>query len=205
VRFRVGPVPESATFDPVKDGWTALREPSPWLAQLLALPIALVLYAVVVAAWLGMFFNSTSWPTPFWQFVVTFVLVLPLHEFVHVLFHPMAGAAPSTIVGVWPAKLLLYAHYDEAISRDRFVVILLSPLFLLTVVPMFLCALSRVAPGPVLFLTIVNAMAACIDVLGAFMLLVQVPRGATVRNLGYRTWWTSAAAAQPRHRADAAR
>ena len=203
MRFRVGPIPESEGFHPAEDGWTALKEPSPWLAQLFALPIALALGAVVVAAWFGISVEFTTRPMSGWELAATLILVIPLHEFVHLVFHPGRGVSPRTIVGVWPSKLVFYVHYDEAVSRDRFVVILFAPLFLLTVLPMLFCALFRVAPGPVLFLTIVNAMAACVDVLGALMLLVQVPRGATVRNLVYRTWWTSAA--QPRHRAVAAR
>ena len=42
MRLHYGKIPEDESFLPKQAGWTPLREPTPWIAQLISLPIAIL-------------------------------------------------------------------------------------------------------------------------------------------------------------------
>lgn len=50
MRVHLGAIPSSPDFEAVTP-WKSLREPTPWLAQLIALPIGVVAGLVVTALW----------------------------------------------------------------------------------------------------------------------------------------------------------
>ena len=85
-----------------------------------------------------------------------------------------------------------YAHYEGELSRNRFVAILLLPIIILSLLPMLLAIGLQSASYAWAFASSLNALFACVDVFGAAMVLCQVPRGATLRNQGWRTYWKQA-------------
>ena len=46
MRFQYGPIPEDDEFHPEAQGWSDLREPSPLIINLLAIPTAILLLAM---------------------------------------------------------------------------------------------------------------------------------------------------------------
>lgn len=192
MRFHWGSIPEAPGFHPEAGGWKPLREPSPWPAQLLALPIAIGVGLAAAAAWPFIAPSGISGGQP-WALLAAILLLVPIHELVHVAFHPGFGASPSTVLGVWPAKALLYAHYCDELPRNRFLAILAAPLLFLTVVPMVLCSVLSVAPAAVVVFTVLNGVVTCVDLFGFGLVAAQVPGAAVVRNQGYRTWWRAPA------------
>jgi hypothetical protein len=197
VRFHVGPVPESPEFRPEAEGWTPLREPSSWGAQLLALPLGFVVLALVLSAWWALIPTRYAYATFFWAGVL-FLPMLPvqvvLHEVAHSWMHPHGGRSDATLFGFWPARLVFFVHYDGDLSRDRFLATAAAPFVILTLVPLALCAALSIAPFPVITLTGLNAVGASVDLLAIVLVASQVDRGAVVRNQGYRTWWRSVGA-----------
>ena len=196
MRFKVGPIPASPEFPAIGGGWLPLREPSLWVAQLSAVPMAVAIVFGFVWAWA--FVGGSGWarvamPTVFELIVPVLIVAVPFHEFVHALFHPRLGLTDATTLGIWPRKVVLYAHYEGELSRRRFVLMLVAPFALLSVAPYLLCAALSVAPPLVVALTIANGAAACVDLLGAALVAFQLPRGSVVRNNGDRTWWRVAA------------
>ena len=199
MRFHSGAIPENPTFHPEAEDWRSIREPGPIAIQILAIPVAVLL--MILTGWL------------FWQFlpskfifeemapyhleltIVVLFLLLPVHELLHALCHPGFGFSNQTVLGVWPSKLLLYAHYEGALSRNRFLVIVLSPLIGLTLIPLVILALlSSYTPSLNVIvnlgcLAFVNAASASGDVIAFFAVLLQIPASGVIQNQGWRTFW----------------
>jgi hypothetical protein len=189
MRFHLGAIPSSPDFVPDAP-WRSLRQPSsPWLENLLALPIGVVAAAVVAALWflvtpLRDITPAMSLPA----FLLLFAGLVVVHELLHALVHPMAGCSPHSILGFW-SSLGCYAHYDGEMSRDRLVAILLMPLLILSIVPLLVSAVTQVSSGWVAFVSAFNALCACVDMLLAGSVLFQIPATAIVRFKSWRIFW----------------
>ena len=189
MRFHFGAIPNSPDFVP-DASWRSLRQaPSPMFENLLALPLGVVAAVTVAALW----FRVTplqditpAMPLPAYLLLIAGFVVV--HELIHALVHPMAGLSPRTIMGFW-AALGFYAHYDGEMSRNRLVACLLMPLLLLSIVPLLVSAITQVAPGWVAFVSALNALAACVDMLLAGSILLQIPATAIVRFKSWRIFW----------------
>jgi hypothetical protein len=199
MRFHLGPVPADEAFDPEGEGWTSLREPNPWQMQAMAIPLGLLMCGPALAAllfltpvdldsWLG-------WEEPsrlhvhLAALLAGLILLIPAHEMVHALLHPGFGAGRGTIVGVWPARLLFYAHWEGPVTKERLQAILIGPLVVWTVGPILLAAILGLSWPAIGLLALLNALVSCGDMLGFLLVAWQVPRGAVMRNKGYWTWW----------------
>jgi hypothetical protein len=194
MRFRLGRVPSTPGFHPEQGGWRRLREPGPLLMQVLALPVAGVVFVVLgaVAVLLGMAHFREVHPA---AYLLILVGIIPVHEGLHVLAHPEQGRSPDSIVGFWPKTLLFYAHYDQVLTRNRMLLILLLPFLVLSVVPLAVCGLLGWHWSWVGVLSVWNGLLSCGDLFGVMIVAWQVPQAARVRNQGYRTWWTTEEAA----------
>ena len=189
MRFQLGAIPSSPDFVPDAP-WRSLRQaPSPWMENLLALPIGVVAAAVVAVLWflvtpLSDITPAMSLPT----FLLSFAGLVVVHELIHALVHPMAGLSPHSILGFWPS-VGFYANYDGEMSRNRLVAILLMPLLIISIVPLLVSAAAQVSSGWVAFVSAFNALCACADMLLAGSLLFQVPATAIVRFKSWRVFW----------------
>ncbi len=187
MRFVWGPIPEDPEFQPLADGWNSLREPEPIRMQFLAIPFMIVTVAVVAAA--------IAFGTPMslrgvgdW-FLLAFLVVIPIHELLHALTQPQFGLTRRTYLGVWPAKLVFYAHYEGELTRERFLFILAVPTIVLTVVPLTACVLFGWNAPFLAAVASANGVSAAGDLFGLFLISTQIPRGALVRNQGWRSYW----------------
>ena len=187
MRFVLGSPP--STEITIGPSWNALREPSPWAMQALALPVGAALAFAVLYVWV-------RWaPTPPFAFegslkvLVVLALLVAFHEALHALAHPSFGLSRKSAVGFWPSRLLFYAHYEDSMSRNRLIFILLMPTLVLSFLPLLLASSLQIQSGWLLFISCLNALLAGVDILGVLLLLVQVPASATVQNEGYKTYW----------------
>ncbi len=188
MRFHLGAIPSSPDFVPDAP-WRSLREPSPWLENLLALPIGVGAAVVVAVLW----FLLTPLPhvTPAMSlpaFLLSFAGLVVVHELIHVLVHPMAGRSPHSVVGFWPS-VGFYATYDGELSRNRLVAILLMPLLIISFVPLLVSAVTQVSSGWAAFVSAFNALCACADILEAGLVLFQIPAIGIVRYRSLRIYW----------------
>jgi hypothetical protein len=189
MRFHLGAIPSSPDFVP-DASWRSLRQPpSPLIENLLALPIGVVAAVAVAALWFLVtpvrdITPAMSLPT----FLLVFAGLVVVHELLHALVHPMAGRSPHSILGFW-ASLGFYAHYDGEMSRNRLVAILLMPLLIISIVPLFVSAVTQVSSGWVAFVSAFNALCACVDMLLAGSVLFQIPATAIVRFKSWRIFW----------------
>ncbi len=101
----------------------------------------------------------------------------------------MAGRSPHSILGLWPSRMVFYAHYDGELTRDRFIAILMTPFVVISLFPLLIGAVCHYASWTMAFVSTVNTLLACGDLLGAGMVFFQIPKGTTVRNQGWKTYW----------------
>ncbi len=222
MRFHYGAVPEDPTFDPQADGWRGIREPGPVALQILAIPVALATLALLgmatlaIAPGLGgsknqvrLTFGLPEGGQGGWAGLGFFLLnllvllagmlvVIFIHELVHALLMPDGGRSPRTLIAVWPEKLLFYAYHLGALTRNRFLLVFAGPLLALTGLPLVLLAILAPFPGTIVAqgllagVALFNGASACGDIIGFWLVLLQIPANALVRNQGWRSYWKTA-------------
>jgi hypothetical protein len=161
--------------------------------NLLALPVGVVAAATVAALWflvtpLRDITPAMSLPA----FLLLFAGLVVVHEGIHALAHPMAGRSQHSILGFW-AALGFYAHYDGEMSRNRLVACLLMPVLIISIVPLLVSAVTQVSSGWVAFVSAFNALCACVDLVLAGSVLIQIPATAIVRFKSWRIYWRNGA------------
>jgi hypothetical protein len=210
MQFHCGAVPEDGQFQPETEGWSDIREPSPIAVQVIALPVAIGLLGFLggllfLALPQGVFSIITVavavTKINVWGIVIICALLIPAHELVHALCHPRFGLSQNTIVGVWPTRLVFYAHYEGPMSRNHFAWVFVGPFVVLSLVPIGIIALLRAVPlspnvvACLVILSLINGAASAGDLIGLLLILFQIPGSATVRNRGWKTFWKSTAEA----------
>lgn len=212
MRVHIGPPPCSPDFDPVHEGWIQLREPTPIMLQFIAAPIAVALSIVLYLGWskltpIAVSNDGLASRTPITEtdagpahdfvgpsqavlcIVGGFFLLILVHELLHAFSMPDWGLTPQTLIGVWPSRMLFYAAHLSQLSKVRFIIVFMTPLIVLTIVPLLTCVALQAGNTVVATVSVVNGACACGDLVGAAMVAWQVPRTAQVRNQGWQTWW----------------
>ena len=204
MRFRYGPIPEDDVFDPEAQGWSDLREPSPLIVNILAIPVAILLisatgYAISLA-WPGGFqaimeeVLEQSSINPFLVSLVIVLISIPVHELVHLIIHPEFGRSNKSVFGLWLSRGMFYAHYEGAVTRNRFLSILAAPYLVLAWLPVIVIAIFGTSvPIEYVVILVLMALINCAlpagDMLGFFLLMSQVPSTACVKNKGWKSYW----------------
>jgi hypothetical protein len=116
MKLHWGPPPESPDFQPALEGWTALREPSPTMLNLIAGPIGFSALFLVGWGWVAtgnspeLSFNLPAsflvLPHILLTVIGGFLALVAVHEMVHALGYPRCGWTTATLIGVWPRHLL---------------------------------------------------------------------------------------------------
>lgn len=199
MRFHLGPPPATPNFAPQEQGWTPLREPSPLVLNFLAVPIGLVMAIAIGAAW-GME-KLSSLPGlqafgmygPLLEPLIVLFVGLPLlilgHEWIHTWPYPRGGWTDQTLIAAWPSKMLFYALHLGPLGRNRWLVVYLLPLFVISILPLLVCRLLGINPFAVAAVSTINALLSGGDIIGFGLIARQVPAGAMVQNQGWNTWW----------------
>jgi hypothetical protein len=197
MRFKLGAPPESPDFQPEAEGWTLLRQPNPFLLQVLAIPVAALVVLVLAFGWYFLTALATTPVTLHGGSLLVFILVfllglgvlIAVHELLHGAGHPGFGLSSATTLGFWPSRLLFYAAYRGVMSRNRYLWVGFLPFLVLSVVPLLVAAVFAVNPIPLFLVSMVNGLAACGDFIIFTLLFWQVPAGALIREQGWAVWW----------------
>jgi hypothetical protein len=190
MRFVLGPIP----VDPAptaRPGWTRAKEPPLWLVTwILAWPVAAVLSAgagFAVGRLTPIAGDGLNLPA----LLALAVVLVVAHELVHAGFHPRCGLSRKTILGFWPSRWIVFAHYCGPRSKARFLAGMLGPLIVLSVVPIVLASLFGLTWWGLGALAIINAAVSCGDAIGFVVVLFGVPADTLVQNSGWQTYWRS--------------
>lgn len=186
MRLAFGPIPENRSFLEADPSWRPIREPSAFWAQIVSLPLGGVAALVVVV--LILVFSRHLVGYPGWWTVPALLLLFPIHEAIHLLFHPRQGRSPHSIAGFWPKLFIFYAHWDSSWSKPRFAACLGAPLLSISFLPLLLTSIWGLGGPTVACVMIANAAASGVDLLG-ILLILQVPSRALVQNAGWKTYW----------------
>jgi hypothetical protein len=146
MRFHYGPFPEDAEFQPEAQGWRSIKEPGPLLIQVLAIPVALVVFLSLVTAITLLSAGEPGLIIFSGKAIILLLVIIPIHELVHVLCQPGFGLSHNSVIGVWPARLAFYAHYAGPITRGRCLVGMVAPFVVLSLVPLLILALNHWIP-----------------------------------------------------------
>ena len=191
MKFMLGPMPENDDFHPSETGWSRIKETSPVLLHLLALPVAVVLMVLTFLfcrAFLGpdvFRLDMINMALVYW----TIVIVIPIHEVVHAISTPSWGMSDKTVVGFWPRKVLPYAIYTDALTRTHIIWFIFMPFLILTVFPATVMCLLRLDIPVLYYFILVNAGCSGADIVQVPIFLSQVPRGGIIRNKGFKSYW----------------
>jgi hypothetical protein len=91
--------------------------------------------------------------------------------------------------------VLFYAHYQGAMSRNRFLVALAMPYIVLGLIPIPIIAVSQIfgltslTSIALAYLSLIGSVLACGDAVGFGVVSLQIPSSAVVRNKGWKTYW----------------
>ncbi len=201
MRFIVNPTPPAAIPQPLTEGWSLIRQPTPRRALAAAIAAGLGLAVIplllsVLEAWLFPIPDTRPYVTiGVWTVVAVVPVSVVLHELLHLLGHPGGGRSPRSQVLVWPRKLQIGVYYAGFMPRSRWLAMRLAPLFGLTALP----ALLLLATYPVLIdffwqqfivlVILVNSLGAGGDLVAAQIVTRQVPRGGEVGIWQGRACW----------------
>lgn len=192
MRWKWGAIPETPGFEPERDErWQPLAEPELERFQ----SMAMATMGVSLLPLLAMWWAAAEWAgaSPWGRSMLWASLCLPLlvavHEAVHMLAHPGGGRHDHSVLGGVPKQGLFFAMYLGEMSRERLLLVLVAPLFALTLLPWLLCVGFRAYSPFWATISVVNGISACGDILSLWLVWRGTPRGAVVRNQGWKTWW----------------
>jgi len=202
MRLIKGETPLIPDFYPEEQGWTSLKEPDVNTLQFIAIPgglalILITILAVMTVMPLQELLHGLKLFAKTFIFLAVIIVMIPVHELLHALCHPQFGFSRETIIGVWPEKMLFYAHYMGELSRNRFLLVFAAPWLGLTALPVLIIAAWRIfmpeLESPVLgqlaMIALTGSLLSSGDIIGFSLILKQVPANAIVKNQGYKTWW----------------
>jgi hypothetical protein len=188
LKFRIGEMPSSPSPGP--GDYHPVREPDAKTFEVIATSGFAVLIVVASAAWhLSV---DVQWGDGFaWRIVqIGFVaaVLVPVHELSHAVCYPNSPGE-DVVIGFSRRLGMFYAGFNGEISRTRSTVVYLFPFLVLSILP-FLVALSFDFDSEWLALfSIINAGFSGADLYSVALVISQVPRGASVRNSGWNTYW----------------
>lgn len=209
MRFVLGQPPDDPSFHPEpRAGWRRVNEMGPRVLMAVGTIIGIPLAVLIGFLWSHiplspLSFRIDSMGLGSWMVVLlplimmvalaTFLIVLVVaHEFVHVLAFPRCGLTSATVFGVWPSRLLPYAHHSGPVSYRRLIVVAFAPFIVLSVLPLIASYFGLLrSPLSALFSTL-NAMACGGDVAVCLTLAYQLPINAILHSKGWNTWWHAA-------------
>ena len=198
MRLHYGSIPDE--FEP-DSSWRTIREPGPLLVQVIATPIGLGLAFVIGYWWLQLgdtlkiVLPSGAAVMMLVAFALSFPVLIVVHELIHAVVYPEFGMSRKSIIGVWPSRFLFYAHHSAPITKERFLAVFAMPFLVITIVPLVFASFGLLPKAWMFWATWFstwNALFACGDAFGFFMILFQVPRRSLVQNKGWRTYWKPA-------------
>lgn len=185
MQFIYNRFPDDPEFEP-GGKWVPLKESANlWVIQLQALPFMIVnLLTIILLLWaIGISFELDPL-----LILLSFVIFAPVHEFIHALFFPESILSKNIYFGFTTKGFVPFAAYIGEMKRNTFIRSLLAPFVIITILG-FACLLLLGSNSLIEHIIVFNALGACADCLGVYLLLRQVPRNAIVRNKLIRTYW----------------
>jgi len=135
-------------------------------------------------------------PAPWAILGAVFLAFVPLHELLHLIWHPHGGLSERSWIVVWPARLKVGVYFQGILSRSRWLAMRAAPFLFLSLVPaVIVLAFPRLdlAIGSALsFLMVLNTLGSGGDALAILLVLPQVPSSGILQFDDGRARWGNA-------------
>jgi hypothetical protein len=180
-----------------------VRQPGRWTSLILAWLAGIILLAILILIPLlfsvlhGIQKSTVSAggeAVPWIGILLSFLLCIIAHEFLHASWHPDFGLSDSTLLFIGLRKLQFGVYYEGVFSRTRWLMMRLFPTFALTVLPLiawlfFYDGLSYAWQSYLMILLITNSLGSGGDLVAALIVLLQVPASGTLHFYRGRAYW----------------
>lgn len=187
----------SLHLDLIKNGWVPMKEPKNLISAIL-LSIPLMIVAAIISIGVINIFSTISLSdfgltpdsisiTINLGIIFLLVLLLVLHELLHLIFIPNFIKSEKTYIG-----LTLFGGFvitEEEISKSRYIFITLAPFMIISIIFPLLLSVFGLLTTTLKFLIILNSMASSVDMLNLLLIIKQVPKNATLKSNGPDTYW----------------
>ncbi|WP_313798277.1 DUF3267 domain-containing protein [Cytobacillus sp.] len=187
----------SLHLDLIKNGWVPMKEPKTLIsAILLSVPLMVVnaiisigvinIFSTVSLSEFGLLSDSIS-ITINLGIIFWLVLLLILHELLHLIFIPNFIKSEKTFVG-----FTLFGGFvitEEVVSKSRYIIITFAPFMIISIILPLILSVFGLLTTTLKFLIILNAMASSVDMLNLLHIIKQVPKNAALKSNGPDTYW----------------
>ncbi|MCL1701565.1 DUF3267 domain-containing protein [Lysinibacillus sp. Bpr_S20] len=184
----------------INNGWIPMKEPKNLISAIL-LSIPLMIVASMISIGIINIFSSISLRdfgftsggisiTINVSVILGIVLLLIIHEILHLIFIPNFMKSEKTAVG-----LTLFGGFvitEEEISKSRYLFITVAPFIILSIIFPLVFSAFGLLTTTLKFLIILNSLGSSVDLLNLLLIMKQVPKNATLTCNGPNTYWKKA-------------
>ncbi|WAM32795.1 DUF3267 domain-containing protein [Caldicellulosiruptor morganii] len=187
MKFRIGKPPINENVNVTE--WIPVKEPKNiWVTQILSMPIGLITAGLIF--FISYYFKGIKLPKPILIYPFAIFLVILLHELIHAMCFPGSIFSENTVIGYWPEAGVYYVHSNEALKRNRYLLVYVAPFFILSVIPtIIMLFLNFIRNDLILLIALLNAIGSCVDIFFTILVLLQVPKEAILVNSEEKTYW----------------
>ena len=189
-------------FEPEKEGYTKMKEPSMEKLLLIAFPVGFIVsYMLFIMAQilththLQFFcFVDTNLPILietalfFIGFALFNVIIIVFHEGVHALCFPEGITSKHVGFGFHKSGAF-FAFYTETISKRRMIFTMLMPFVLFTIAPLIIIIIIDKNIPFLMMALLYHALLASGDLVGLSLVIKNTPKNSVLKNKGYFTYY----------------
>jgi len=119
-------------------------------------------------------------------------MVLVFHELSHAVMFTCGRVRGLRVECVWQ-KYRPHLRYHGAVSRSRYIAVLVAPLVAVSIVPIVVSVVLSLHSGDLVLISLLNALVSGGDAIAAALVLLQVPANGIVQRRGECVIWRAIA------------
>lgn len=181
----------------IEDNWIPMKEPKN-VASAILLSIPLMIIAGSISIFVLNIVSSISLSefgittngyafTIYFSDILWLVLLLVLHELIHLIFIPNFIKSEKTYAGLTVFGGFVFT--EEEISKARYIIITIAPFVIISLILPLVLSVFGLLTTTVKFLIILNALGSSVDLLNLILVIKQVPKNAVLKSNGPYTYW----------------
>ena len=119
--------------------------------------------------------------------ILGILLILVIHEFIHLIFIPNFMKSDKTFIGVTIIGGFVYS--EEMITKSRYILITMAPFIIISVILPLLLGIIGLLNPLAKFLILLNSMGSSVDILNLILIALQIPSNSYLTSNGTNTYW----------------
>lgn len=181
----------------ITENWIPMKEPKNLISAIL-LSIPLMIIAASISIFIIYIFSSISLSefgittngyafTIYLSDILWLVLMLVMHELIHLIFIPNFIKSEKTYVGLTLVGGFVFT--EEEISKSRYIIITIAPFVIISLILPLVLSVFGLLTTTLKFLIILNSLGSSVDLLNLILVIKQVPKNAILKSNGPYTYW----------------